>query len=309
MSNHAINCVWELSGTSPTQTLILIALANKANNKHICWPSVATLSIETKLSESAINKNIKVLESIGLISKLTDYDRASTTYFLDFASDSTEINEKLSTGKGILGGVRGTPPPVPGTDKPTENHQFESSEKQEEKSLPVDNFLLAKKPSPKIGDILSAEQKHEISISLKKLNESSEGFYEVPTLDEVCYVLLDNKSFKIAGNDFNWKLNSIKKCISNGNFKVPAELEAKKHEEAQAVKNEEQRKVNEARQALRDASSSRDNYQLLINKTSHLGDQHVSELVDARDKVASIIPGLRERLRESLGRGKGVAYG
>ena len=331
-SNYAINCVWSIPGLSIPQTLILVALANKANNKNICWPSVATLSSETNISRRSIWANIKKLESRKLISRNLNFERNSNTYFLDFADNKSKetvetqttnaqkmVNnkQKLSTITALGGYPGGAHPPMQevhtpyagGAHKPTENHQFESSEKQEEKSLPVDNFLLTRKPSPEIGDILSKEQENEILVSLNNFKKNIGGFCEVPTLEEVCYVILDKNSFKAAGNDFAWKLNSINKCIRNGNFKPPVELQAKKHEEAKIIKNEEQRKINEAKQAIRDAISSRDNYELLINKTSHLGEQHVSKLCEERDKINLAIPGLKLRLREVLGRSNGVAYG
>ena len=42
MSTHILSACWALSGMSSTQKLVLISLADQANDDGVCWPSVPT---------------------------------------------------------------------------------------------------------------------------------------------------------------------------------------------------------------------------------------------------------------------------
>lgn len=68
MSNEAIS--WAFQQTmSPTCKLVLVALANRANDAGECWPSVGTLTDETGLSERAVQNALAALEACGAIDR------------------------------------------------------------------------------------------------------------------------------------------------------------------------------------------------------------------------------------------------
>ena len=68
MSVQAIDWALRLvKGVTPTQKLILICLANHAGPDGTCWPSQTILSDYSGLSREAVNRNMKDLESAGLI--------------------------------------------------------------------------------------------------------------------------------------------------------------------------------------------------------------------------------------------------
>ncbi len=52
---------------SPTKKLILLLLADRANDSGKCYPSLDTISADCELSKSAVVRNIKLLAEMGLI--------------------------------------------------------------------------------------------------------------------------------------------------------------------------------------------------------------------------------------------------
>lgn len=52
----------------PGRKLVLLKLADNANDQGICWPSMAHIAHETELSRDSVKRHIAVLEAAGLIS-------------------------------------------------------------------------------------------------------------------------------------------------------------------------------------------------------------------------------------------------
>lgn len=65
MSTHILSACWSLTGMSSTQKLVLISLADQANDDGVCWPSIPRMVERTCLSERAIRNAIEWLESEG----------------------------------------------------------------------------------------------------------------------------------------------------------------------------------------------------------------------------------------------------
>jgi hypothetical protein len=67
MSNQAIN--WALSDTKTkgSERIVLLVLANRANDKNQCWPGFDSISRDAKISRRQVIKIIKRLESLGII--------------------------------------------------------------------------------------------------------------------------------------------------------------------------------------------------------------------------------------------------
>lgn len=57
------------SDVPPTERLVLLALADAANDTGRCWPSVPTLMKKTGLSERTVQRSLSELESMGWVSK------------------------------------------------------------------------------------------------------------------------------------------------------------------------------------------------------------------------------------------------
>lgn len=61
MSNHMLQAVWPLNMPAP-QKAVLVALADRANEAGVCWPSVADLCQRTCLCERTVRSAIGWLE-------------------------------------------------------------------------------------------------------------------------------------------------------------------------------------------------------------------------------------------------------
>lgn len=66
MSYKIMRQVWALP-LKPTQKLVLLALADNANDEGLCWPSRETISDKTGLTTKAITDAVNALKSGGLL--------------------------------------------------------------------------------------------------------------------------------------------------------------------------------------------------------------------------------------------------
>lgn len=65
LSIKIIEAVWDVRVGSPTDKLVLLALADYANDRGRCWPSVPALMQRTELSDRAVRTAIKRLSAAG----------------------------------------------------------------------------------------------------------------------------------------------------------------------------------------------------------------------------------------------------
>lgn len=66
MSGAALAWVRRI-GTAPTLRLVAFALASRANDAAECWPSIATLVLDTGLGERAVQGALRRLSEMGLV--------------------------------------------------------------------------------------------------------------------------------------------------------------------------------------------------------------------------------------------------
>jgi len=71
VSGEATVWAWAQEITSPTARLVLLCLADHADEDGVCWPSQARIARKTGLSERAVRDALKVLDTdgLGLISR------------------------------------------------------------------------------------------------------------------------------------------------------------------------------------------------------------------------------------------------
>jgi hypothetical protein len=77
VSNSIMTACWELE-IPATQKLVLVALADMANDAGICWPSVPLLVKRTGLSERAVQGAFKWLDSVQVVSIKRERGKANT---------------------------------------------------------------------------------------------------------------------------------------------------------------------------------------------------------------------------------------
>lgn len=88
MSVQALSAAFDMRGIGASEKLVLLALANYANEKMVCWPSQDTLAEDTELSERTVWSALKNLEAKEVIArqprKRADGTRASDVFTLLF---------------------------------------------------------------------------------------------------------------------------------------------------------------------------------------------------------------------------------
>ncbi|WP_278438352.1 helix-turn-helix domain-containing protein [Pseudomonas oryzihabitans] len=67
MSTLIMSACWPIQGITPAQKSVLISLADNANDEGVCWPSLATVSMRTCLSERAVRDALRGLEGACLL--------------------------------------------------------------------------------------------------------------------------------------------------------------------------------------------------------------------------------------------------
>jgi len=67
MSIKIMTAVWDREDLSSTQKLVLLALADWANDEGLCWPSINRLATKASLTSRAVQKTIRSLEKVGFI--------------------------------------------------------------------------------------------------------------------------------------------------------------------------------------------------------------------------------------------------
>ena len=84
MSVKIMSDVFENSKTEGNARLVLLCLADCANDEGVCWPSIKTLSRKANISEETTRKFLHVFEKIGLVETEERFNplgrRTSNTY-------------------------------------------------------------------------------------------------------------------------------------------------------------------------------------------------------------------------------------
>lgn len=88
MSTRHTAAVWELSGISATEKLVLLALADDANYESgECWRSQGRIAERCGLSRQTLNRSIKSLVSRGLLTSQRNFDsdgrQKNNTYWVN----------------------------------------------------------------------------------------------------------------------------------------------------------------------------------------------------------------------------------
>lgn len=69
MSIKLMTAVWDREDLSSTQKLVLLSLADWANDDGLCWPSINRLAIKTSMAGRSVQRIIRDLESMGFIKR------------------------------------------------------------------------------------------------------------------------------------------------------------------------------------------------------------------------------------------------
>lgn len=83
MSTDKITEAWKAKCNTHTQKLLLVALADNANDHGFCWPSISALAKKCSLSKRGVELNISNLVKLGLIRVQARQGRSNYYWVLD----------------------------------------------------------------------------------------------------------------------------------------------------------------------------------------------------------------------------------
>lgn len=85
---------------SPTAKLILIKLADNANEKGECWPSLKNIAEQCEVSQKTVIENIKKLEKLNLVRKVNRFNergKTSNLYIISIEKNPKSVSEETTT--------------------------------------------------------------------------------------------------------------------------------------------------------------------------------------------------------------------
>ena len=100
-----------------SQTLVLLALADAANDDGVCWPSQAEIGRKARLKDRAVRNQIRSLEAMGLVSvssRSTSQGRKTNVYRLNVGCDFSLQSKQPARNAGWVEGSDSQP-----VDNPT----------------------------------------------------------------------------------------------------------------------------------------------------------------------------------------------
>lgn len=123
MSVKAMSAVWERSRMKGAPLLLLLAIADHANDRgHDAYPSIETLRRKVRMGERSVRRIVRLLEEEGeLRTSIGTGPRGTNEYIVVVATGVTPV--KLAPGDGVrMAGGQDDPAPVvavaPGQDGP-----------------------------------------------------------------------------------------------------------------------------------------------------------------------------------------------
>jgi hypothetical protein len=79
MSIKIMSACWDIDNLSHTQKIVLLSLADQANDSGVCWPSMSSTSQRCGLNERSARRVIAELESMGHLSR--SFHSGRPTYY------------------------------------------------------------------------------------------------------------------------------------------------------------------------------------------------------------------------------------
>lgn len=193
--------VWERTDLNATQKLVLLALADWANDEGLCWPSIGRLAAKSSLTTRSVQKSIRSLEEIGFI-KREEVVGKGNRYWI-----SLPVNDvhPCPTFTPPLNDVH--PTPEPRSPNTSITHQLNINEDMssdddapvtEQEIIDYWNTLAEKHDLRKIRTLNESRR--------KQLRARIEEFPDLETWSEA-FRNIETSSFLLGENDRLWTVN------------------------------------------------------------------------------------------------------
>jgi hypothetical protein len=185
--------VWELD-LPDSDKIVLLALADCANDEGHCWPSVASLVRKCSKSERTIQASIKRLVDEGLLVRREVPGKGCNYTVLPRTPAATSPRSGCTpAGAARAQGLRDTP--AAAADKPSKNHQ---SEAKASSQRVVDHYnSTAKKHGWPVVRVLDASRRQQLRLREKAVGEKG--------LIEAIDAMAASPFLRSKGNGDGWK--------------------------------------------------------------------------------------------------------
>lgn len=74
MSFRITAAAWAVKGLSPAAKLVLIRLADMANDEGVCWPSYASIARDVEIDVRSVRRIVAALEAAGIVTRQARHD-------------------------------------------------------------------------------------------------------------------------------------------------------------------------------------------------------------------------------------------
>lgn len=126
MSILAMTWAWGLTGLDQPQTLVLLALADAANDAGVCWPSQAEIGRKARMSDRSVRTHVRALAGLGLLHverRATTAGRKSNIYQLNVGAPFSAGSQQPENPSGSGDPAGGEPVDNPGFPQDSSNRQ------------------------------------------------------------------------------------------------------------------------------------------------------------------------------------------
>ena len=234
MSVAALNwAFWDVGQMSMAPKLVLIALADYADDRHQCWPAYDTLASKTSMGRTSVYSAIKKLAEMGAIKVTNRYEegkQASNLYTLNLAwgcqPDTTGVSQRHHQSSDVR-----TQQTDLSSDVRTQNKTLEKQAPSSDLSSKLSSKLssdvqplttrenLKNEPKTKGGvqDSNSVEFPNELDTpEFRKTWETYEAYRTANKFKRLKPVSVQTKLDEMAGWGHEAAVASIRETIGNG---------------------------------------------------------------------------------------------
>ena len=95
MSFPLLNKAWELD-ILPGPKFVLVSLADQANDRGACWPSIPQIAIRCGMSERSVSRHLQSLESQNIIRREFVAGRGTKIWLVFATKNDSSTPDKLS---------------------------------------------------------------------------------------------------------------------------------------------------------------------------------------------------------------------
>jgi hypothetical protein len=116
MSVKVMNWAWEQETPNATSKLVLIAIADHANDDGVCWPSMKSIAVKSGISTRQVSNHIGTLERLGYLTRIER--RMHQGQYRGYTYQVNFQRKQASSGN-----VESPPAEAHFRSEPPENHQ------------------------------------------------------------------------------------------------------------------------------------------------------------------------------------------